>query len=125
MEIKHLTIGGRVLFIRKSLNLSRTAFGSTFGVSRDVINNIERNRVKNPDPMLRLISMTYDVSYTWLTDGLGDPYLKAKIITKEAVGKYELDAKDQKFIENFVKLNKESRNLIRNLLSSAFEKASD
>lgn len=125
MKIKHLTIGDRVLFIRKSLNLSRTAFGLTFGVSRDVINNIERNRVKNPDLMLRLISMTHNISYDWLSKGLGEPYLKSEIIAKEAVKKYELDAKDQEFIEKFVKLNKESRNLVRNLLLGAFEKASD
>lgn len=125
MENKYLNIGDRVLFIRKSLNLSRTAFGLAFGVSRDVINNIERNRVKNPEPMLRLISVTHNVSYDWLSKGLGDPFLKPKIIAKEAVEKYNLDAQDQEFIDNFVKLNKESRNLIRNLLSRAFEKASD
>lgn len=125
MENKHLTIGDRVLFVRKNLNLSRSAFGSAFGVSRDVINNIERNRIKNPDPMLRLISMTHSVSYDWLTKGVGRPYLNTEIITKEAIEKYELDNQDQLFIESFVKLNKQSRYIINNLLSGAFEKAPD
>lgn len=63
------TIGSRVKELRESLNLSQTVFGDRIGVSRDVVNNLERDRVNITDDRLILISKTYGVRYEWLKTG--------------------------------------------------------
>ena len=49
----------RIKYFRKEIvKLSQEKFGEQLGVSRDVINNIESNRLKNPEqkePLYRLI----------------------------------------------------------------------
>lgn len=124
-DFRSKSINWRIRYIRKDLKLSQDIFADSLGVGQTTISNMEREGTKVKSSSLQLICQVYHVNYIWLSKGFGDPYLKPKIIAKEAVEKYNLDAQDQEFIENFVKLNKESRNLIRNLLSRAFEKASD
>ncbi len=63
------TIGGRIKDLRESLNLSQTEFGEKLGVSRDVVNNLERDRVNITEDRLLLISKTYGVRYEWLKTG--------------------------------------------------------
>lgn len=125
MEYELMSVGERVKYIRKNLNMTQNEFASTLGVSRDALNNIERNRVKNPDVMLHLLCLTLHVSYPWITKGVGDPYVKSDIITQDFIAEYALGEQDLAFITNYIKLSKESRCIIRNLLSNVFEKAPD
>lgn len=55
--------------------MSRAAFGATLGVSGDVINNIERDRVEIKDYILNLICKTHRVNYIWLTEEKGVPFI--------------------------------------------------
>lgn len=67
------SIGQRIKQIRVSEGLSRDEFGASLGVSRDVINNVERARVKStPESLIRLICKTYNVNYSWLAEGIGE-----------------------------------------------------
>ncbi|MBQ8617613.1 MAG: helix-turn-helix transcriptional regulator [Clostridia bacterium] len=63
------TIGKRIAKLRSKLGLTREAFGNNLGVSRDVINNLERDRVNITDDRLLLIAKTYGVRYEWLKNG--------------------------------------------------------
>lgn len=48
----------RIRELRKNhLNLSQEAFGERLGVSRSVINNIERNALARPEQKLSLIRL--------------------------------------------------------------------
>ena len=70
----------RILLLRKSLGLSRAAFGEKLGVSGDVINNIELNRLARPEqkmPLYKLICSTFHVREEWLLDGIGPMYIPA------------------------------------------------
>ena len=71
-----MEIGNRINELRKEhLKMTQQAFADNFGISRDTLNNIERNRLKKPqqyEPLYRLICETYNVSYEWLTTGTGD-----------------------------------------------------
>ncbi|MBQ7885378.1 MAG: helix-turn-helix transcriptional regulator [Clostridia bacterium] len=62
-------MGERIKTLRDELELSQTAFGDKLGVSRDVINNLERDRVNITDDRLLLISKTYGVRFEWLKAG--------------------------------------------------------
>ena len=64
----------RIKYLRKDkLNLSQQAFGEKLGVSRSVINNIERNVLQRPEqkePLYKLICKEFNISYLWLTEGV-------------------------------------------------------
>ena len=68
----------RVRLLRKdTLKMSMEAFGKRLGVSRDVINNIEHNRLAKPDQKLslyKLICSEFNISEEWLLNGTDDMY---------------------------------------------------
>lgn len=68
----------RIRFLRKdTLKMSQTAFGERLGVNRDVINNIENNRLSKPDQKLslyKLICSEFNINEEWLLNGAGDMY---------------------------------------------------
>ena len=72
----------RIRFLRKdTLKMSQTAFGERLGVNRDVINNIERNRLAKPEQklsLLKLICKEFGISEEWLLNGTGDMYADDK-----------------------------------------------
>lgn len=63
----------RIKDLRKNhLKLSQEAFGGRLGVSRSVINNIERNALARPDQKLSLIKLIckeFSVNEDWLLNG--------------------------------------------------------
>ena len=73
MEYDMAQIGARVQSLRKSKRLTRDDFGKALGISRDVVLNIERGRLKRlPEATLRLICKTYNINYGWLMTGAGE-----------------------------------------------------
>lgn len=65
----------RIKELRKHLKLSQTAFGERLGVNRDVINNIELNRLARPEQKLslyKLICSEFNINEDWLLNGVGD-----------------------------------------------------
>ncbi|WP_025676883.1 helix-turn-helix domain-containing protein [Paenibacillus massiliensis] len=65
----------RVKIIRETLGLSQREFGEKLGVSRDVISNIEYNRVPLKDLMIKHICERYSVNENWLLTGEGGIFL--------------------------------------------------
>ena len=63
----------RIKELRKNhLHLSQTEFGERVGVSRSVINNIERNVLARPDQklsLMKLICSEFNVNEEWLLNG--------------------------------------------------------
>lgn len=119
-----MTIPERIKYIRTDLKLSQESFGETIGVSRDVVNNLERGRVEIKEYMLKLISKIHNVNYFWLTEEIGEPYLSPPpILVVQAIEKYELDDMDQTIIEEYVKLEPEARKVIKTLIENIMKKA--
>lgn len=63
----------RIKEIRKSLpqKVTQGEFGSRLGATREMITSYERGVVVPPEPMIKLICSTYNISYAWLKDGIG------------------------------------------------------
>lgn len=116
----------RIKFVREDIGMSRAAFGDTLGVSGDVINNMERGRVELKEYMLRLICKTHRVNYFWLTEGKGEPYIGIPdILMEDVVQEYGLDEMDKEIIEEYVKLDVETRNAIKQLIRNVVKKKPD
>lgn len=88
----------RVRLLRKdTLKMSMEAFGKRLGVSRDVINNIEHNRLAKPDQKLslyKLICSEFGINENWLLNGTGDMYADDKteydtLIDRVMTGQHE------------------------------------
>lgn len=113
-----MEIYGRIKFLRKEiLHLSQASFGESLGVNRDMVNNIENNRLARPDqkePLYKLICKTFNVREEWLKNGEEpiyqmdaeeDPYIAAMT---------EIDIKDPKAkqaILDYWKLSPEDKEL--------------
>ena len=67
-----MPVSTRIKQIRKNFSLSQKSFGENLGVSRDVINNIENERVEATEAIIKLICATYNVDYWWLKEGKGE-----------------------------------------------------
>ena len=81
----------RIKELRKNyLHLSQTEFGERLGVSRSVINNIERNALARPDQKLSLIKLmcsVFDVNEAWLLDGTEPMFIQTPSSTMEQLRK--------------------------------------
>ena len=64
----------RIKQIRAVLGLSQADFGKRLGVSRDVINNIERERVKPKEIFIDHLCLILGVSKTWLIRAEGEMF---------------------------------------------------
>jgi transcriptional regulator with XRE-family HTH domain len=71
-----MPINERIKLLRKTLKLSQTDFGKNLGVSRDVINNIDRSTVEPKPLLLEHICAVYNVNPDWLMNGTGEMFLE-------------------------------------------------
>lgn len=67
-------INSRITLIRKELKLTQTEFGEALGVSRDVIKNLEYNRVEPKALFLDHLCKVYNVNPNWLETGEGEMF---------------------------------------------------
>lgn len=112
-----MTANERVRELRKVLNLSQTKFGEKLGVSKDVIVNIELERVELKELMLNLICKTFNVNPLWLSEGKGDMFIETpQIIIDDLANEFNLNDTEKKIISNFVNLSESERNQIIELV---------
>lgn len=112
-----MTANERVRELRKSLNLSQTKFGEKLGVSKDVVVNIELERVELKELMLNLICKTFNVNPLWILDGQGKMFVDTpNILIDNLAVEYNLNPTEKKIISNFVNLSETERNQIIELV---------
>ena len=120
----------RIKLLRtEQLHMTQTEFGEALGVKRDVINNIENNRLKNPEkqePIYRLMCEKFNVSEEWLRTGEGVmfvPLTKNQLITEFAA---DLVMEDNTFkkrlFEALAKLNESEWEVLEKLADSLIKK---
>lgn len=73
----------RLKAVREALGLSQREFGEKLGVSRDVISNLEYNRVQPKELLLKHICQLYGVNEEWLKTGIGEMFLDNNILNKK------------------------------------------
>lgn len=73
-----MEISDRIKLLRKKMNMSQEEFGRHLGVSRDVVGNIEYDRLKRPEqkePLYKLICEKFNINEDWLKTGNGEMYV--------------------------------------------------
>lgn len=69
------SIKNRVIEVRQRLNLSQEEFGERIGVTRSSVCAWENGRRNFSEQSLKSISREFNVSFLWLTKGVGDIFL--------------------------------------------------
>ncbi|MCL2703861.1 MAG: helix-turn-helix domain-containing protein [Defluviitaleaceae bacterium] len=124
----------RIKHLRKSvLNMTREKFGSALGANGNVINNIERGRLANPEqkePLYRLICKTFNVNYEWLTAGNGEMFFITEADAKAEAMRllseaYNLDKADQVWLSVFLDIPPEERKPLKALALRLAEAAAE
>ena len=64
----------RVKILRQALGMSQTDFGAKIGVTRGVINNLDRGLTDLQDPLLSLICSVFNARREWLETGEGEMF---------------------------------------------------
>ena len=99
------------------------------GVSRSVINNIERNVLAKPEQklsLLKLICSQFAVSEEWLIDGVGEMFDETKESYIESLAQqYNLDDMDRKILQTYIDLPDTHRTIIKNYIKSITSVLSD
>lgn len=107
---------------RIMLNLTQKDVAERTDVNRDTINNIERNRLKNPQqkiPFFKVYCREFGINYLWLMEGVGDPISEfPKTIIDDLANTYKLSAEAKELIKTFVSLPEDKRKIIIDFFSS-------
>ena len=77
-------ISERFKQLRDELGKSQTEFGAGIGVSRSVINNIERGVTEPSDVFLNHLCVVYNVNREWLETGEGEMFDKSEQLDETA-----------------------------------------
>lgn len=67
-------MSNRIKAVREVLKLSQREFGEKLGVSRDVISNLESERVQLKELLFHHICQIYNVNPHWLKTGEGEMF---------------------------------------------------
>lgn len=68
------TLGDRIKYVRKKLELSQVEFGERIRVSGSAVTLYEKNLRIPPDSVIELICTKFGVNEEWLRTGVGDPF---------------------------------------------------
>jgi len=116
-----MSLGERIKFLRKILKLNQQEFAKRIGIARGYLSELESNRKKPPERILRLISHTFGVRYEWLKEGKGEIWEKKKEVPvwfKEFLEKAsDLDIETVRAITEMLKeMNEEDKKLFLKFL---------
>ncbi|HBH3701009.1 TPA: helix-turn-helix domain-containing protein [Clostridioides difficile] len=103
-----ININKRIRKIRKDANLSQPAFGEKLGVSKDVISNIEYNRVEPKALFINHLCNVFNVNKEWILTGKGEIYTSTEDIysTLEEVFYKIASSKDENLKELVINISK-------------------
>lgn len=69
-----MTPGERIKLVRQELNLTLEKFGTTLGVTKVAISNLEKGNRNLTNQMAKSICREFNVNYAWLMNGEGEMF---------------------------------------------------
>ena len=112
--MKILDIGQRIYKIRNGI--SQEEFGSKIGLSKFAISGYEKNKRPVTDRVVTDICRVFNVNEDWLRTGQGDMFIETnQTIVAELIKKYNLPDLGGKFLECYLKLNDNEKDILEKL----------
>ena len=72
-----MTVNQRIKAARKTLNMSQKDFAAAISISNTYLAGVENESRKANDRIVKLCSMVFGISETWLKEGKGDMFYKS------------------------------------------------
>lgn len=111
----------RFKILRKTLKLSQNEIGEKLGVTRSAISRLESGDINFTEQMTKSICREFNVDYIWLTTGKGEMFADLpETIIDELCIQYDLDEDDRKIITEYIKLDKNVRNALKQYIKNVF-----
>lgn len=109
-----MTQGERVKEIRRSLKLTLEKFGERLGVGKTAISKIEKGENNLSSQMMKAICNEYRVNYEYLESGVGEMFSDVpQTVVDELCEQYDLDDFDRIMLQEYLKLDESSRNVLK------------
>lgn len=107
-----MTINERVRQLRKSLNLSQEEFGTSIGLTKSGVSNIENGIRGVSDRHVKLLINSFNVNYDWLVYGEGEMFLDGdyKVTFKN------VSDEDKAFVYKYLSLSTDAKKIIRSFV---------
>ena len=118
-----MTQGERVKEIRRSLKLTLEKFGERLGVGKTAISKIEKGENNLSSQMMKAICNEYRVNYEYLESGIGEIFSDVpQTVVDELCAQYDLDELDRIMIQEYLKLDESSRNVLKAYIRSIMKR---
>ncbi len=82
-----MSIGRRILELRKSLNITQEDFSKRLKINKGTISNLEKDRQKPSEQLLHHICLEYFVSENWLKTGEGEMFISPEEVIKKQMAR--------------------------------------
>lgn len=119
-----MSVGKRIKELRKDhLHLNQTDFGAPLGLTYSAIGGYEKEIRGVSDATILSICREYGVREEWLRDGAGDVFASGQVpstIVSNLAQEYDLDLMDQNLIAEYLKLDKQSREVLKGYIRRVF-----
>lgn len=119
-----MTEGERIHCIRTTLKMTLEQFGTRVGVTKVAISNIEKGNRNVTEQMRKAICREFNVNYDYLVYGEDNDMFSElpQTIFDELCRQYDLDEVDRSIIQEYVKMDKKSRQALKDYIQKILGK---
>lgn len=116
-----MSIGKRIKELRLALHLNQTDFAKPLGLTYGAITGYENELRNVSKPSIIAICREYRVNEEWLRSGQGEMFVQTPNSCFEYLAReYKLDAMDIALIKEYVSMNEQYRNAIKETMKKVF-----
>ena len=107
-------MNSRLKDIRKALRLTQKEFAARLGITDSGISRLEKGQNQLTDQLIRAICREYKVNYEYLKNGIGEMFVEVpQTVVDELCAQYDLDEFDRIMIQEYLKMDEASRNVLK------------
>ena len=112
-----MEVRDRIKELRRALNLTQQEFADRLKVAMQTVYKWEAGLRVVPDATLNSIARTFDASYFWLKEGVGDMFLNLPDSMLDDLGnRYELNDFDKRLLKMYMNLSVDEREAFQGFL---------
>jgi len=116
-------MNSRLKDIRKALRLTQKEFAARLGITDSGISRLEKGQNQLTDQLIRAICREYKVNYEYLKNGIGEMFSDVpQTVVDELCAQYDLDELDRIMIQEYLKLDESSRNVLKTYIRSIMKR---
>lgn len=117
-------LNSRIRAIRDALNLPQTTFASKIGIRQSSLSALENGKTEKIDERtVKVICQEFNVSETWLRDGIGDMFVQTDdSLLSEIEHEFTLNKFTKAIVMEYIRMPDDLKNTFKSYLISAVEK---